>query len=296
MRSLLALLVLAGCQISVGDPPAPEPAPAASVVAPAAVEPGPPEVDTLARGPWGTSLSPDTLAALVGAVDTSVTGAVSLIGRAGVFHEGEVTAQTGERWQGLYPTAAGVDVRSLAITVETVRDGVVDDADGPYTGVRVSTPFSSPVDGYGYSEDAALALVRRPTAPFPAGPVPTVFVGTWPVQSGRLALALGDARYELQIVEGPETVWMPQREVGRPDRVLLLMQDERRQPISAIVGGDAGSPALLWAGDLDGDGRLDLIMDETTHYNLSAPALFLSSAAEAGHLVRRVARHHSVGC
>src|SRR5690606_20276645 len=42
---------------------------------------------------------------------------------------------------------------------------------------------------------------------------------------------------------------------------------------------------LIWAGDLDSDGRLDLFMDLTDHYNIIDRVLFLSGDAAADKLV-----------
>ncbi|UTW62250.1 hypothetical protein KFE98_19960 [bacterium SCSIO 12741] len=53
---------------------------------------------------------------------------------------------------------------------------------------------------------------------------------------------------------------------------------------------------ILFAGDLDGDGELDLILDKTFHYNLYNPALYLSIEAPQGKLLKLVAQHESVGC
>ena len=49
------------------------------------------------------------------------------------------------------------------------------------------------------------------------------------------------------------------------------------QPTPSL--GDDASPTLLFAGDLDRDGKLDLIFDTTDHYNVRRPTLFLSSQA-----------------
>lgn len=53
---------------------------------------------------------------------------------------------------------------------------------------------------------------------------------------------------------------------------------------------------LLWAGDLDGDRRLDLLIDLTWHYNLSQRMLFLSSVAAPGRLLRKVGLFETIGC
>jgi hypothetical protein len=50
-----------------------------------------------------------------------------------------------------------------------------------------------------------------------------------------------------------------------------------------------GSPALLWLGDLDRDGRLDAIYDDTDHTNVSYIRLLLSAQAQPGELMRYAA-------
>jgi hypothetical protein len=52
---------------------------------------------------------------------------------------------------------------------------------------------------------------------------------------------------------------------------------------------------LAWAGDLDGDGELDFIVDLATGGNESIPTLFLSTAGAAGKPAP-VAAHHTTGC
>lgn len=54
---------------------------------------------------------------------------------------------------------------------------------------------------------------------------------------------------------------------------------------------------ILWAGDLDGDGKLDLLIDGADHYNVGARMrLYLSSYAPGGRLVGLAAVFESVGC
>jgi hypothetical protein len=52
----------------------------------------------------------------------------------------------------------------------------------------------------------------------------------------------------------------------------------------------------LWAGDLDLDGSLDLLLDTSDHENVTEMRLFLSSAAKHGQLVSEVAKFTRVGC
>jgi hypothetical protein len=47
--------------------------------------------------------------------------------------------------------------------------------------------------------------------------------------------------------------------------------------------------SLRWAGDLDGDGKLDLLIDGSDHYAGSKIVLFLSSYSDGGELFKKVA-------
>lgn len=54
--------------------------------------------------------------------------------------------------------------------------------------------------------------------------------------------------------------------------------------------------SILFAGDIDGDGILDLIIDTSYHYNLFNPTIYLSKPANKGEIVKPIGSHYSVGC
>ena len=60
--------------------------------------------------------------------------------------------------------------------------------------------------------------------------------------------------------------------------------------ICSFDRSDAAVTYLLWAGDLDRDGQLDMLIDTVCDYNASGPMLFLSSLAEDGDLLQMVAQ------
>jgi hypothetical protein len=55
-------------------------------------------------------------------------------------------------------------------------------------------------------------------------------------------------------------------------------------------------PTVLWAGDLDLDGGLDILLDTSDHYNVTEMRLFLSSAVQREPLPSEVARFTHTGC
>ncbi len=81
------------------------------------------------------------------------------------------------------------------------------------------------------------------------------------------------------------------------DLMRVSSSGEEHQMLVNQENGDIdGLPRLLWAGDVDGDGKLDVILDVTNNYDLSLPALYLSSRAKGTGLVHEVAHRSSVGC
>jgi hypothetical protein len=82
---------------------------------------------------------------------------------------------------------------------------------------------------------------------------------------------------------------------GARHQVLAHMDGYADAPGQIRLGNDA-VPKVIFAGDLDGDGALDLIFDITDHYNIARPTLFLSSGAQSDAFVREAARYESVGC
>jgi hypothetical protein len=81
----------------------------------------------------------------------------------------------------------------------------------------------------------------------------------------------------------------------------MLLQSTRNgsfldQIIVAKRNFDDQMITIIWAGDLDGDNKVDLIIDTSRHYNVMIPTLYLSSKATNGTMVKCVAMHKSVGC
>jgi hypothetical protein len=194
---------------------------------------------------------------------------------AGPMHENEVVGKTGEKWFALYRTENGFELHATKVTV-------LDSSDGLYAKfVKVDRPFET-------------IILLRGIAGLKEGPVKTVFSGHQFVKPSQyISLQLSsDLRSSYQLyAEGKE-----ENETIDDYKIILYSDQQRQTILNRAKMYLEGSPALLWAGDLDRDGKLDLLMDLTDHYNASEPTLFLSSRAAPNELVKRVASHRKIGC
>ncbi len=214
--------------------------------------------------------------------------------RVGQFHGEEVTAKTGEAWMGLYRLDDGVLViKPVTVEVELVNDPIVDLPEQK-TGKRVFVQDDAVQDNE--NETEPLLLLQGPAGLFRPGGIETAFAGDALLVPGQWVdtvleegfyrlIAYGDVReddlvynYRLKLFGGD-----PQ----------ITQQLDAAPSLSFL---DSGVPRLLWAGDLDRDGKLDLLLDLSHHYNETAMTLFLSSQAESGQMVKKVATFLVHGC
>jgi hypothetical protein len=80
-------------------------------------------------------------------------------------------------------------------------------------------------------------------------------------------------------------------EVDSADQILYSVSGMHEGPPF-----DGGCGVVEWIGDLDGDGRWDFIVNQTDHYNVNQPALFLSTLAGEGEIAGKAAEFRTTGC
>jgi hypothetical protein len=210
------------------------------------------------------------------------------------YPDEQAKIKNGQKWLALFPENGDYVLRWTKIKV-SYPDAVESD-DDPYLWqqVRVS------------GEMQPVFMVRN--APIlHAGTVVTVFRGLDEAWSSKLFengidvsgsfTTLSNGFYknfcigeESSIVAVQET----QNREGKRVLALFLIKDDNRQVLFTDEGSynrDLGQ--LYWVGDLDQDGKVDIYCRLADGTN----ALFLSSQAEKGKLVKRVARFYwDVGC
>ena len=107
-----------------------------------------------------------------------------------------------------------------------------------------------------------------------------------PYNTRPCALKLGDAHYQLRLESSKLT------DGAYPAYVVDVVVTQ-----NGVSQTFEGVSDILFAGDLDRDGKLDLLVDRIDHYNVWVhKVLFLSSYAKSGELMRRVGSLLGVGC
>lgn len=190
----------------------------------------------------------------------------------GSYHGDEMPMSPSRAWLGLYESGAGLEWRLASPSFHAAVDPTLD-GPGEQTGVEVVIPGQEP-----------LLLVRDVPALRP-GVVTRLPVARQAMQPGaRLPLADGLALVAALDDAGAYTLSL----VSADGRSQALCEHQTLH--------DDTVPTLLLAGDLDADGRMDLLIDTSNHYNLSRVTLYLSSAAGAGDWVAPVAALQTTGC
>lgn len=215
---------------------------------------------------------------------SSVESEIQLL-QVGAFHGNEVSAESGEVWLGLYSTPDGHALIPSRITVETVYDPFVDSA-GEQTGKVVSVEEQTPplflIKGLNISEGEFIKTLSAEQTILSPGK--------------SLNLKLDDESESYVTVYGEGEVG-PNGFTSLENYSLELSDGQLSQELLAYSSTNGAIPTLLWAGDLDGDNKLDLVINATPHYTISsAPILFLSSMAKDGNLVQKVAIFIATGC
>ncbi len=169
----------------------------------------------------------------------------------------EIPAAAAGRWLALIDTDGSSRLADVIVRVVAVHDACIDSTPDERSGRIVTVPGTTGV----------LFLVRG---------VPGLTVG--PVPTATLSQTVG------QLTDTVGINWTGGRSrvlgesVGDGFRVLLTT-GAKAEELYRTEWTDDGSWALRWAGDVNGDGRLDLLLDATHKYSVATQRLFLSSAA-----------------
>ncbi|HEY9194127.1 MAG TPA: hypothetical protein VIO81_14755 [Methyloversatilis sp.] len=205
----------------------------------------------------------------------------------GDFHGDEVAHGSGPGWFALVLKSGTARLEPVALKVSRVFDAVLDEeGKPPYTGKRVAS----------LPAVEALALLRG--AGLKPGPLDSATLTGTRQGLAAKSFSLGARRYTLDVAadcgkRAGTCRWTLSDGALRQ----TLAELEVTRTADGRLETDSASTGLIWAGDLDGDGRLDLILDVSNHDNAVAQVrVFLSSRAAPGRLVGEAASFGAVGC
>lgn len=217
--------------------------------------------------------------------------------RVGAWHGDEVSAEAGPGWWGIFPEGDGFTLQPASIAISPFLDLILGDEPDKMTGKRVTVLQEAEpmllIKGLESPTPGPLRCLSDapPYQYLPPGETRYLHMKDEKTRDNLRLVALGEAKDWVE-VPGHIAVFNYQFKLflgGGNDAVVQSL------PVVRIVSVDS-PPRLLWAGDLDRDGKIDLLMDLTHHYNMTHLALFLSSAAKEGELVGLVAEWITTGC
>jgi hypothetical protein len=175
-------------------------------------------------------------------------------------------------WLALCPGSNGTDLRPVNLRVVPFRSEILEDPPGQKSGREVKATECP----------KAYVLLKAP------GLKPGAVVSA---QRRGDELVLGPDSYVARTEGPPADVEICD---GKIVKRYVLSRGQRRQ---VLLEGDLCSVfTLRWAGDLDGDGRLDLVLDENLDSGATILRVFLSRDATGAAMVREAAKTEHGGC
>lgn len=174
---------------------------------------------------------------------------------AGVYDR--IVIDDGEVWLGVYPGAGRAELHQCKLRVRRVENPV-DESAPKATKIDVAPPNKEPL------------FLLKGAASVKPGSVPSLYTkgDDFPPT---ITVKLGDKKYVLETSEAEEAD-------GRAVSQLKLRLGGKQMILGDCGARDSIYP--VWAGDLDGDGRLDVYV-RIEHHNFAVEQLLFLSSADA---------------
>lgn len=209
----------------------------------------------------------------------------------GSFHEDEVAADADKApWSGLFKNGEGYYIAPTGLKTKRVYDPVIDETEKEKTGREVQTT----------NKDTAVILVSGASFLTTGRVLPADLSKTQVFPGDTVQLRYDGVDYKLFATGDRRKSHSNTEEITVRNYRLYLMATVKGQLCKSLLVAqenfDDAMITVLFAGDLDGDGILDLVIDTSRHYNVSSPTLYLSKPAGGGQIVKPVGAHITMGC
>lgn len=209
----------------------------------------------------------------------------------GNFHSDEVweTADK-EKWYGIFKNTEGFYLQKTTVKTKRVHDEIVDENENEKTGWEVTTANKDSniilIEALPYLADRKIqSLALSKNFIYADESLTVSYLG-----NQYRIFATGCKKKEQQDPEAFEV---------RNYKLYLTINingKKKTQLLAAQPDFDDKMIELLFAGDIDGDGILDFIIDTSRHYNMISPTIYLSKPADKGQIVKPLGSYVSVGC
>jgi hypothetical protein len=221
-------------------------------------------------------------------IDSAFTTKVLTVG---TFHDDEVWANADkEKWFGLFHGNNGFYLAETKLKTKRVHDEIIDENENEKTGWDVQT----------LNNDTAIILIEGHHFLTPRNVEQAVLSKQQIFPGDTLRINYLGVDYQIfatggkkKVQDDPEwfDVWNYKLYLtatinGQQHKSLLVAQPNFEEQMIT----------LIFAGDIDGDGILDVIIDTSRHYNATSPTIYLSRPAKNGEVVKPIGGHTSVGC
>jgi hypothetical protein len=209
----------------------------------------------------------------------------------GSFHGDEVWDDVDKvKWFGLFRGKFGYYIDETKLITKRVIDEVLAESEEEKTGWDVQT----------VNKDTSIILFEGHHFLSPRNVQPTVLAKEYIFPGDTLEINYLGIDYKIfatgrknKVQDVPE--WF---EVS--DYKLYMTAKIKGQQLTSLLVSqpnfDDQMINLIFAGDIDGDVILDLIIDTSWHYNATRPTIYLSKPVGKGKLLKPIGGHTSIGC
>lgn len=206
------------------------------------------------------------------------------------FHSDEIDENFDKKvWFGLFKSNNEYSLSETKVFFNRVNDPVLDENDEDKTGWEVSASVKDTcvvlIEKLPYFIDGKISNVKIPENIYPEENFKFSYKGIEYTlfATGKKKKEQSDADW---IVVSNYKLYLSAVIDGKKKTELLVSKKDFDDQMIQI----------MFAGDLDDDNKLDLIINTASHYNVSSPTLYLSKPAEKGRIIKPVGIFTTVGC
>lgn len=207
------------------------------------------------------------------------------------FHNDEVDQNLEKKtWFGIFKENENYTLKETKITIINDYDPVIDEDESEKTGWNVSASI----------KDTCLVLIEK--QPYLTNrKISSIKIKEEILPNQKSKFYFKDIEYTL-FATGDIKKGQGDSENGEISNYKLYLEtkingEQKTTLLVARKNFDDQMINILFAGDIDGDDKLDLIIDTASHYNVSSPTLYLSKPAAAeGKIIKPIGIFTYVGC